>query len=62
MSNLKESIGIINLDKLIKEFDKIEDFIKTTLNSVDIIKNQLEEYGLSKKKFNVEVSSGHIKS
>lgn len=55
-------IRIINLDKLIKEFCKIENSAKTTLNSMDIIKNLLEEYGLKKKNYSAKTSSIHIKS
>jgi len=51
MNNLIENVGIINLDKLIKELEKIEDSTKITFNSIEIIKNLFQEYGLTKINF-----------
>lgn len=62
MNNLTQNVGIINLDKLIKEFCKIEGSAKTILNSVDLIRNLLEEYGLKKEKYSTKTSSIQIKS
>lgn len=62
MSNLKKNVGIINLDKIMEEFGKIEDSAKTVFNSIDIIKNLLEEYGLSKTNHSTKAISFHIKS
>jgi len=62
MNNLKENVGIINLEGLIKEFSKIEDSSKITLNSIDTIKNLLQEYGLTKLNYSAKKPSFHIKS
>jgi len=61
-SNFSNTGGIINLDKLIEEFGKIEDSTKTTFNSLDIIKNLLEKYRLSKTNHSAKETSFQIKS
>lgn len=57
MNNLKENVGIINLDKIIEELGKIEDSSKITMNSLDTLKSLLQEYGLTKMNYGKKTSS-----
>jgi len=61
MNNLKENVGIINLDTLIEELGKIEDTTKITMNSLDTLKNLFQQYGLTKMNYGKNKSSPYVK-